>query len=232
MTRCDRLEREGWLGPGHGPEDDDARAHMDGCPDCQELWRKHQRIEAALARVGEGHAPSPEARARLAAALDGERFRRPRPRRWAVLGVPAALAAAAALLLFLRSGPQLPGRAALHVELVPGDSAPRRTSMPRIGDHVRVRATLGGAAHAALRVYRNRDRLLLACPDAPDPRCEAGEHALSAQFRLDAVGTHEVLLLTSDAPLPAVAPGASIDQVIVDAAAAGADHQLHDIEVQ
>ena len=232
MTHCNRLEREGWLssdaGDGAG---DEIRAHLRECPDCQELWRKHQRIESALSRVGADYAPSASARARLAAALDAERFRRPRMRRWALLGVPA-VAAAAILLLLLRPPPVGPEHAALHVEVVPGDGAARRTSMPRIGDHLRARADIGRASHVALRVYRNRDRLLLACPG--DARCQAGARILSADLRLDAAGVYEVLLLTSETALPAPPEPdrRSIDEVIQDATAAGADYQLHDLQVE
>jgi hypothetical protein len=105
----------------------------------------------------------------------------------------------------------------------------------RPGDVLEVQARTGGAAHAEVRVYLDGGRddggageaLLLRCTDqAP---CSRRGDDIAASLRLDQRGHYRLVFLHGPQPLPA--PGASLDDDLARARAAGAAIEQHELDV-
>jgi hypothetical protein len=216
---CDRFERDHLaelLAPG--ALDGDARAHLDRCVDCGARVAGYQRIARAMRDIGASHVRRPDHLARLWAQLDAPPMRR--PGRWLRFAAPAvALAAAAALIFWLRGG-EPPPRFAVEV-ISHGAIAIRGDA--GLGDRLRVRARAG----AAVWIYRNDRELLLACPRD----CERDSDALTGEVTLDAIGRYQIVWVSA-ASAPAPAPGGELERDVAAASAAGASHELREIVVE
>ncbi len=236
MKRCDRIESEGWrvADPGErSSRDEEIAAHSSRCADCREGWAKYQRIARALGDLGAELEPRADSEARLWAAIARDNGRQ---RRWIVwLGLPAALAAAAALFLFLLSsdsGPDSLSKRALAVAVLPPDGSasadPIRSGDPAIGNRLQATVGIGEFAHGSLRIYRNDRELLVACPGAPE--CVIDADVVGATVTIDAIGVYQVVWLTSQNPIPP--PSSSLGNDLENAMSQGADYQLRELEVK
>ncbi len=219
---CDRFERE------HLAEllaldalDPEARAHLDRCADCGPRLAEYERIARAMREIGAAHQRRPDHLARLWATIDARPARR--PGRWPWLAAPAlGLAAAVALIWWLRGGEPAPGEPAprFAVEVVSQHAVAVRGDA-RLGDRLRVRARAG----AAVWIYRNDRELLLACPRD----CARDGDALIGEVALDAIARYQIVWLsTASAP----APGGELERDVAAASAAGATHELREIVVE
>ena len=93
-------------------------------------------------------------------------------------------------------------RGAGHSRGRPAPSAPAGTLFAQPGDSLILDATLGGAARAEFRVYREDRELVLRCP----PGCARKGMRLYGSVVLPAIGKYEVYLVTSAHGLPEPAP--------------------------
>lgn len=210
---CDRFEREGLalLEAGQAlPE------HFTHCPDCLAARERYRELGSALREAGAELEPAGDWQARVWARVRQREAVREKPgRRFGLLWLPAlaaaGLTAALALPSWLRPKP------GLTLEVAPA-GAVRRGGEAHPGDRLQLRAHLGEAAFAELRLYRNDHELVLACAD--EPPCERHGDRLEAQLPLPAVGRYQTLLIFSGSPLPAL-PG-SYDGDAGAALAAGA----------
>jgi len=134
---------------------------------------------------------------------------------WA--GPALAFAAAVALVWWLRPAPATPRFAVEIVALGPrtqrGDA--------HLGDRLRVVARAG----AAIWIYRNNRELLRVCPRD----CRADGEQLRVELELDAIGRYQIVWLSSDR---APAPAGDVERDVAAARAAGAVHELRDVEVE
>jgi hypothetical protein len=215
VSRCRRFEEEGLLRVERGlPLDDE---HFVTCPDCQEAAAAYDRLRAGIAALGADLAPPERWQARVWQEVETRRARR---FRWRPLVFAGGLAAALVAVLLLRAPP--PDAAiALRVEVQAGATS-RRGEEARPGDSLALRADIGGAPHAELRVYRNDRELLLHCSDQPPCTRERG--AIATALTLDSPGRYQPLLLVGEEPLPA--PAGELDADAAAAAAAGATVKL------
>ena len=206
---CDRFERDG-LGrwdAGAAPSD-----HERGCDDCQRARARYARIVGALKTLPLIEPPAGWQERVL------ERIDRPGTAdvpsslrwTWALAAALVVIAATVVLQQSRTSEPQL----ALMQEVLSVASA-RRADSAVVGDRLRLHATLGGAPHGEVRVYRGEHELVLRCPG--DPRCRAGKAGFDVELALDARGSYRAAVLAADVPL--AAPRGSLDD---DARAAGA----------
>ncbi len=244
---CDRFEREHLAELlALDALDPEARAHLDRCADCGPRLAEYERIARAMREIGAAHQRRPDHLARLWARIDerkriagwGPRGLRPwggaeprgidapparRPGRWPWLAAPAlGLAAAVALIWWLRGGEPAPGEPAprFAVEVVSQHAVAVRGDA-RLGDRLRVRARAG----AAVWIYRNDRELLLACPRD----CARDGDALIGEVALDAIARYQIVWLsTASAP----APGGELERDVAAASAAGATHELREIVVE
>ena len=177
-----------------------------------------EQIEKALTELGREHRSPPGWEERVLAAT-----RRRRPLRWVALGT--AIAAAAALLLWWgidrRSSD---ARLALDVRLVSGGEAVRGDSA-RLGGSLH--ATVRGGRHRALWVYRG-SRLTARCPGHADCAMNDGETTIVMSLRQ--LGSHTVVGLCDDEPLPE--PGRGYDDDLAAAKRAGAQVDVKSFDVQ
>lgn len=206
MSACQRFEREGLRQLERGTRLDD---HFRSCPDCRAAWAAHSRLRRRIADLGGGVEPPAGWQRRVWARIaQGER--RPSRRGWLRLGLPAGLAAAAALLLFavVRPGPG-PSPASLQVSIEAGGGEPRRGAEGHPGDRLVVRAVTGGAPHAELRIYRHDSDLVTLCSSRPPCRREGDEILLD--LPLESIGSYQTLLLLADRPLPKPSSGLDAD---------------------
>lgn len=211
---CQRFEREllGELLPdGELPEQ--AAQHLATCETCQQERRRYQRLLQALRAQGGAAVRRTDHVARVLAAA------RPHPvRRWAV---PCAVVAlAAALVLWWRLRPVEPEVPELSVEVI-AQAGPALRGDAQLGDRLRVRTRVG----AAVWIYRNDRELLLVCPRD----CQRRGQAVQGELTIDQVGRYQVVWLE---PEPASVPRGELETEIAAARAAGARHQLRELEVQ
>ncbi len=150
-----------------------------------------ERIEAALARLGDEHEPPPGWEARVLAAVGATR------RRWwayAVPGMALAAAAASALVVLHRPSPAL----ALNVEVK--HSAVFRGDDASVGDVAHV-VVSGGKGARAIWVYREDVQLVLRCPG--DPTCRISDASTEVDLPLTSAGRYTVVAVTAAGSLPA-----------------------------
>ena len=197
-------------------------SHFAACPRCRTARESHERLLAALGdtkRLAPHETPRPDWRSRVLAEVDGfsktpetGRYRRG----WLVAaGLLAASVATVLVLTPNRLAP--PG---LTQRVVEGATQARGGGeAARPGDRLELAAGVGTAAHAELRLYWNRERLVLRCSGEKPPCRRRGER-LEAEFRFDLRGRYLPLLLWSAEPLPP--PGANFDADTAAALAAGA----------
>ena len=160
----------------------------------------HERIEAALARLGAEHEPPAGWEARVLAAVRAEPPRRP----WWRIAVPAlALATAAAIAVFLWFPRPRPLELAVVARtpgpvLMLGEGVEERA----VGDVAHVTAS-GGAGWRAIRVYRNETELVMTCPG--NQACRTSRDGIALDVPLDKVGDYMIVAIASKDAL--VMPG-------------------------
>jgi anti-sigma factor RsiW len=218
--RCDRFAR------AHVAELEDdlaadatLAAHLESCADCRADRERYQRIARAMADLGTDAQRSPDHVARvLAAATSPARVPAhvAQRRRVAWLGVPL-LAAATILVWWLLRDREVQRFA---IEIVERDR-PSLRGEARLGDRVRVTLRAGDA----LWIYRNDHELLQVCPRDCDRRGER----LIGERELDVVGRYQIVWLSTDRAPP---PIGDMEHDIAAAGAAGATHELREIEVR
>lgn len=217
MTRCDRFEREGLRRLEQGLPLDE---HFDTCADCRRARAAYQRLAQELAAAGARYDPPAGWQARVRDAIERHRERSWRGwRPWVLAAAGTAAVALIVALLVVEPGP--PPSLALQVEIAAGGAA-RRGADAHPGDRLLLRASLSGARHAELRVYRNDADLVLRC--ATEPPCIRTGDVLEAALALPSPGSYQPLLLASDRPLPA--PSAGLDADAGAALEAGATVDL------
>jgi hypothetical protein len=203
MTACSRFEEEGLLLLDEGralPE------HFATCPDCLAARAAHDALRARLAAAATLDQPPAGWQGEVWAAI-ARRGPRHAWLNWAWL--PAALAAAAVVVVVLRPPIAIERPGALTVEVKPGPGAFRGQGEARPGDDLVFRADVDAAVHAELRLYRDDHLLILSCSvEAP---CVRRGEVLRARVRLDGAGTYQPLLLLSARPLPPPAGGVEAD---------------------
>lgn len=185
-----------------------------------ELERAHDRLAAALAALPA--VPSePGWQDRILARVDGAtpdgvvplRPRRPRTGRWVAVAAPA-LAAAAAVALWLGRDPRRADPDLLSVTVRAGE-APRRGGDPAtVGDVLEASAPAG----AELRVYRGDHALVVRCPGAAT--CSTSATAVQVAWPLNAPGRYRAVALSGSA-VPAVSTSGDLDADLAAAARAG-----------
>lgn len=228
----------------------DDEAHLAGCEDCQAALAVYRRMTAAIGELSQGarrrddHVARALATAAAAAEAKVEKdkdeevaIRSPHQRWRRVAGAAAlmaALAAAIALGWWLRrgAGPEelaggndggaVDGAAGVRLafEVVAKDG-PALRGDAQLGDTLRVTAGAG----MALWVYRNDRELLLVCPRD----CRRQGQAWIGEVALDAVGAYQLVWLSTDA-VPA--PSGELERDVAAARAAGATHELRDLDVR
>lgn len=226
-------------------------AHLATCQDCRAALARYQRLArglAALAAAAPRRRADHVARALAAAAAEpavaesapaatpapalppGQaevtplRPRRRAATRWAPLAGLAALAAAAALLLWLRRDGATPAPPPVRFAFeVVAQGGPALRGEAQLGDELRVTLPPG----SALWIYRNDRELLLVCPR--DCRRSADGAALLASRALDGIGRYQLVWL-STAEVPA--PRGELQADIAAARAAGARHELRELDVE
>lgn len=217
--------------------DDDA--HVESCAECRAALADYRRLTGALAELAAGARRRPDhvARALAAAAATtttatgdgapttttGGAPRVGGSRRSVLVAAPLmALAAGIALVWWLRRGPapqEAPPRFAFEVVAQKGRPVLRGDA--QLGDILRVTAPAGSAAW----IYRNDRELLLVCPR--DCRREGAR--LTGEVALDAIGRYQLVWLSTDRIPP---PTGELELDVASARAAGASHELRDLEVQ
>jgi len=191
---------------------------------------EHDRLEAALARLGHEHAPPTGWQARVLAATRAARApeHAPAPRRsW--LGRVAldlrsrtALAAIAAVAIVVsRREPHPPGAVEIAVATRSVGPIMRGVGAKRMDVTAR-----GGGPFRAVRVYRN-ETLVLECPGSP--ACLVADDATTALVSLELAGSYLFVALASTLPLPA-AEG-SLDADLAAANKLGVSSQVRSREV-
>jgi hypothetical protein len=152
------------------------------------------RIEAALSRLGAEHEPPVGWEARVLAATAP-----PRPRAWWWFAMPAMVAAAAALVIVWRL-PAKPSALQLAMVVEKGSAVVRMSGPePQLGDVVHATAT-GGGAHRGVWIYQNEAALLLQCPGGA--HCRQRDGAVTADVAIGAIGTYQIVALSSSTALP------------------------------
>lgn len=226
-------------------------AHLATCADCRAALAGYQRLARGLAELAAAAprrradhvaralataAAEPAAAAAAAVAavtapaaapVPGQAEVTPlRPRRRAalVLAPLAALAAAAALLLWLRRDGATPAPPPVRFAFeVVAQGGPTLRGEAQLGDELRVTLPPG----SALWIYRNDRELLLVCPR--DCRRSSDGAALIASRALDGIGRYQLVWL-STAEVPA--PRGELQADIAAARAAGARHELRELDIE
>jgi hypothetical protein len=215
-TPCDRLERAELAQLGE--ESAELAAHLASCPSCASAGARYQRLTDALARLGDGAPRRTDHVARVLATAAPSAVP---PRRWLRAGAASlALAAALALVWWLRRAADAPPRVDIDIDIIAQAGPPLR------GDaalHDRVEIAI--ARDAALWVYRNERELLLACPRD----CRRDGARQLAALTLDQLGSYQVVWLSTAAVPP---PAGELERDVAAARAAGARHELRELEVQ
>ncbi len=185
---CDRFETEGLLRLERG---EPLGEHFATCPDCLAAREVYTRLRQDLAAAAAEEEPPGDWEARVWARI----ARKKRQPRWIWFLAPVGAAALAAMLFLVP--PRTPTAASLTQEVTSGATTARAAGA-RPGDRLSLRAETAAAPYAELRVYRNRDELMLRCPGAET--CSREDGALTASLVLPSVGTYQALLLLGDQP--------------------------------
>jgi hypothetical protein len=165
-----------------------------GGPSTPEPLEPLSRIEAALSRLGAEHEPPVGWEARVLAATAP-----PRRRAWWWFAMPALLAAAAAAVIVLRP-PARPSALQLAMVVEKRAGVVRASGPePGLGDVVHATAA-GGGPYRGVWVYRNETALVLQCPGGA--QCRRDDDTVTADVALDAIGTYQIVALSSTAALP------------------------------
>lgn len=215
MSRCDRFEAETVLLLERGLPLDE---HFSACPGCLAARVFYDRLRQRLATLGEGDQPPAGWQAGIWERIEQRRGRRGRP--WWSL-VPAALAASLAAVLLVRT-PEPAAPVFLSAEIEAGPSV-QRGEEAKLGASLRLTASMGGARHAELRVYRNDTELVLRC--STESPCSRKGEDLQATVVLYGIGRYQPLFLFSKSPLPK-ASAQGLDADAEAALAAGAEIEL------
>jgi hypothetical protein len=163
-------------------------------PSTPEPLESISRIETALSRLGAEHEPPVGWEARVLAATAP-----PRRRAWWWFAMPALLAAAAAAAIVLRP-PTKPSALQLAMVVQKGSAVVRMLGPePQLGDVVHATAT-GGGQYRGVWVYHNETTLLLQCPGSA--HCRHDDDTVTADLAIDAIGTYQIVALSSTAALP------------------------------
>jgi hypothetical protein len=227
VSACRRFDEEAVPRLESGQALDDP--HFADCPECRAARENHERLLGAL-RFPNRLAPRADWRQRVFAEIDrqaaertsearGRTVRVSRGRLWgAVAGLLAAGLAAVFLLPPNRlAPPEFP--AGLRQEVVAGATTSRGGGeVARPGDRLLLHGETGGAIHAELRLYWNRDRLVVRCA-GDNPPCRREGQRLSADLVLDTRGSYLPLLILAPEPIPA--PGSGFDADLAALVAAG-----------
>lgn len=225
--RCDRFEREGWADGEALIED--RRAHLDTCPDCQDMSENYRLLGRDLKRMSARYVLRPQLRARVREAV--ERGEAPRASTagwpwWARAGFAVA-AIAASVVPFMVVSPKREPQ--LKFEVFAGASIVRAIGHARVGDRLKVLADRGWFPHAELRIYHERTALMLRCPRDPECRSDRGG-ITSVEITLKTPGLLKMLWLTSEQEL--FDPTSSIDRDVEAATKRGIVHRLRELEVR
>lgn len=216
-TPCTRFEPEGLLALVRGEALDE---HFETCAACRARRAAYEGMVRDLGALGADARPPADYRAQVWARIAERRAPR-RYGRWVWL-VPIPVLAAVALLLLVSRSPGSGERPLLRYTITPRpDAPPMRGELARPGNLLSLQATTADARVAELRVYRGDRQLVLRC--ATEPPCERRDGRLSATVTLDGRGDYHVLLLTSDAPLPAPLPALSRDIAAAEQAGAAVE---------
>jgi hypothetical protein len=199
---CDRFEREALLELERGHALD---PHFASCPDCLAAAGRHRALAEGLRTLAEGEEPPEGWRERVWEQAAARRT--VGPRWWKSALVPAALAAAAALVLLLPRPAARP--VSLDVDVLSGTGAPRRAASAAAGDRLSLHIPVGGRSHAELRLYRNDTDLVLRCSDQPP--CRRDRSSLSAEVRLETMGRYQAVVVVSTHPAPPAGNGLDRD---------------------
>jgi hypothetical protein len=188
--------------------------------------RANQQIEDDLARLGDDLMLADGWQRGVWSAIAQRR----KKRKWRFFTVNAfAAVAATACVLWLALGGQTVAPPTLELQIRnSGANWRAKDTYARPGDELVAQARVGDSSHAELRVYRAAKRLVLHCPE--DTRCSRDGDTLTATARLEAGATYQVLLLTSDQPIPQTQ--SSFDADIRTAAEAKARYQWDEVEVR
>lgn len=184
------------------------------------------RIEAALARAGDEHAPRPGWQARVLAATASP----PPRRRWWLAAAPALAAAAAVVLWWTwprgAAAPAPPAPIELALVLDRGGAVVRGSSA-EVGDVMHATAR-GGGGFRGVWIYRNDRELIAACPGGGS--CKETADAMTATVPLRVIGRYSIVVLSADVALPS--PAGVLDEDLAAAAKAGARYQIEPLSVQ
>lgn len=214
--RCERWETDGLLALERGEPLD---AHFETCPDCLAARRAGEAVIDQLMQASAGWQPPGDWEARVFARIAREQPAR-RFAWWQVL-FPVLAAAGLAIWLVRPGTPGAgteTGAAPLGLSLSVVDAAQVvRGETPKPGDALSLRVATGGAAHVALRVYRDDRTLVFACGHAD--ACPRTADAVVTQVKMDAPGEYRTLLIGGAAAVPA--PAGSLDADMARAREAG-----------
>jgi len=219
MSTCQRFEQEGLLQLQQGVPLD---PHFSTCAECVQARSFYEQLQGEIAGLGPLTAPSGWQRDVWTRIASSTPTRQPR-RRWLYVAA-AALAATVVAFMMLPSGLQRPAEPTLHVEARDPDGGARRGIVTPgatlvVGSRLAVRATIGRAPYAELRLYRNDDQLMLQVfpPNQSESSSEFGATVL-----LDAVGRYRAVLFVSNHPIPSSSGAPDADYAAADKAGARA----------
>ena len=193
------------------PDEVDA-AHVAGCAECQAQLAAVRRITGAMREAGAHAKRKPDHLARVWATVE-----RPRRNWLPYAGAGTVLVAAAAVLVFWLRRPDPAPR--FDIDFVASSGEPVRGDA-KLGDRMRVRAREGKAI--AVRVYANDRNLVLECPRA----CRTSDGAMIGEITLE-IAKYQVLWIDGTVPVTG-----TVDGDIAAAKAAGAKHELRELEVR
>ncbi len=219
MTTCNRYEQEGLARVENGAE---LEEHFNECPYCLEARRIHERLAEALAQTGADHHPQPGWQQKVWRSIDERSRGSSGGARW-----PRWIWPAAAVLLFVVAIPRSPSGEPTLATVVESPAAEMRRGQGEaiLGDRLVLEARIAEARAYELRVYFNESDLVVRC--SSEPPCAWRGELLRAELTLDAIGTYQAVLFTSEASIPA--PGGKLDADAGAAIAAGASVELGDL---
>jgi hypothetical protein len=183
--------------------------HVAGCARCRSEWDTYRRLLGQLRTTAPDVEPATGWELGVRRAVRVRQAQRQQRRRWWWLATVPALATAAALLLFLRSGEVEP--AILARRVVPGPTMLRGTAA-HLDDTLRLSIALPLRGESELRVYRDgagASQLELRC--WRDRRCAGAsavrrprfwQRELQVELRLLRRGTYRPVLLWAERTLP------------------------------